>query len=222
MRVVWSQLILSKTSVSLTIFRNPFKPSSLNVFKCRHWTWSGIFQSSQWLLQKVWGDLKAALHYLPILTYSCFVFLQRPWLLTMKLEPDTSIASFPLKKPLWCYIEDKCSECAIQVRGSPTDCLTPAVSTNTLWLRSDSLWVFTEAKSNHKRGKTHPAALISEGVFLFFPPQIMPKLFKQWALSVHIDYTFTFEISSEKSHVRLHVWFDFAVGQCLQGISIHL
>lgn len=94
----------------------------------------------------------------------------------MKLEPDTSIASFPLKKPLWCYIEDKRSEHAIQVRGSPTDCLTPAVSTNTLWLRSDSLWVFAEAKSNHRRGKTHPAAPISEGVFLFSPP---PQIYAQ-------------------------------------------
>ncbi|TMS03056.1 hypothetical protein E3U43_021036 [Larimichthys crocea] len=45
----------------------------------------------------------------------------------MKLEPETSNASFCLNKPLWCYIEHKHSEYAIQVRESPTDCLTPAV-----------------------------------------------------------------------------------------------
>lgn len=73
----------------------------------------------------------------------------------MKLEPDPPIASFRQTEPLWCYIEHTLSEYAIQ---SPTDRLTPAVSTNTLLHHSVSFWVFTHdthTKSNPTRA-THP------------------------------------------------------------------
>lgn len=108
------------------------------------------------------------------------LLVQWPWLLTMKLEPDTPIASFCRQKPLWCHAEHTPSEYAILMLESPPDCLTPAVSTNTLRLCRDSFWVVTydtHIKSNPKKEIHSCTSLISEWV-----------IFKLWPLPVEILY----------------------------------
>lgn len=89
------------------------------------------------------------------------LLVQWPWLLTMKLELDPPTASCYRQKPLWCYAEHTLPEYAIQVQESPTDCLTPTVSTNTLWLCRDSFWVVTYDTQNPKE-EMHSSTSLNE------------------------------------------------------------